>query len=106
MTIDEAVTDALSKTTHRSSIAARYVVRRNSQFFGYVEAQIETHASQLMHDWVIMWHLLRQDKGSDVTRESAEDLEELLRPFGEVDLMPALTSSPGFGTGGQNPFKR
>lgn len=106
MTIDEAVTDALGKTTHRNSIAARYVVRRNSQFFGYVEAQIETHASQLMHDWIITWHLLRQDKGGQVTRESGEDLEGLLQPFGEVDLMPALTSSAGFGNGGSKPFPR
>jgi hypothetical protein len=97
MTIDEAVEDALGKTTHRSSIAARYAVRRNSKFFGYVEAHIETHASQLVQDWVVTWELLRQDQGGKITRESAEELEDLLRPYGEVDLMPAMASAPGFG---------
>ncbi len=98
MTIDEAVTDALGKTTHKSSMAARYVVRCNSKFFGYVEAHIETHASRLVQDWVITWYLLRQDDGPNVKRESSEDLESLLRPYGKVDLMPAMVSAPGFGS--------
>ena len=97
MTIDETIADALGKSSIRSGIAARYVVRRNSQFFGYVEAHLDTHASTVPSDWVMTWKLSWQGDDGRVKEQLSDDLETLLQPFGKVDLATAMASVPGFG---------
>lgn len=98
MTIDETIADALGKSSIRAGIAARYAVRRDSRFFGYLEAHLDTHASTVPSDWVIVWKLSWQGDHGRINEKSSDDLEALLQPFGNVDMAPAMASVPGFGS--------
>ena len=101
MTPDEAVADALERSSVKSGMTARYAVRRNSRFFGHVEAHLNTHGSHAPQDWDLTWNLTWQNDDGSFQERASEDLEALLQPFGDVDLALAMASAPGFGSGRQ-----
>jgi hypothetical protein len=97
MTIDEAIADALNKTSIRSGLMATYAIRRDGKFFGYVEAHLNTHGSTAPADWEMTWVANWQNDKGRIETSSATDLETLLKPFGNIDLTPAWADAPSKG---------
>ena len=95
MTPNEALSDAMERSTIKSGMAARYAVRRNSRFFGYVEAHLDTHGSHLPQEWDFVWKLSWQKDDGSFQEQTSDDLVALVRPFGDVDLALAMASAPG-----------
>jgi len=95
MTVDEAITDAMNKTSIRSGLMATYAVRREGKFFGYVEAHLNTHGSSAPMDWEMTWVVNWQNDKGRIETSTSTDLEALLKPFGTIDLTHAWEDAPG-----------
>ena len=87
MTIDDAIDDALGKTSPRSGMVASYGLRRGGQPIGQVEAHFQTHGSPNPQDWEITWIARWQSDGNAAANATSDDLEALLKQFGDIDLV-------------------
>ena len=95
MTIDEVIDDSIGKTTHRSTLVAAYAIRKkNADFIGYVEARLNPHGSQNPVDWETTWIGYWQLPDGQMGTASGDDLHELLKPFPDIDLTPAMLGAP------------